>query len=192
MRRRTRWPRPLRPTRHRRRKPLPLPTPPTEVPVQNATAGLAPKFYAKVQLVITDLRAWGYDPIVFETLRTEARQSFLYGFGRRYDDGRGIVTHSQSAEDSWHFYGLATDIVDRVKLWSAPSDFWHVYGTSARRHGLVWGGDWSGDWSSADEKFVDRPHCQWGNGMRRSPSPSAAAIKQAGGYAAIWAAVGAA
>ena len=107
---------------------------------------------------------------VFETLRTDDRQRFLYGFGREYDDGRGVVTNSRTAMDTWHGFGLAVDIVDRAKLWNAPDDFWWVLGTSARRHGLVWGADWNGNWSSADERFMDRPHIQWGNGMRRRPS----------------------
>ena len=42
----------------------------------------------------------GLDAIVAETLRTDERQEFLYGFGRDYDDGRGIVTHSRAAT-SW-------------------------------------------------------------------------------------------
>lgn len=168
-----------------------LPRPPIEVPVTNTTTVLAPQFRAAVERVLADMVAWGYTPRVFETLRTDERQAFLYGFGRQYDDGRGIVTHSATGDDTWHGYGLAADIVCEKKLWSAPADFWHVLGCSARRHGLVWGGDWNGDWSSADERFVDRPHIQWGKPMRRSPSANAIAIRQSHGTSAVWAAVGA-
>lgn len=168
-----------------------LPRPPIEVPVTNTTTVLAPKFRDTVLRVVRDMEAWGYTPRVFETLRTDARQEFLYGFGRRYDDGRGVVTQAETAADTWHGYGLATDIVCAVKLWGAPADFWHVLGCSARRHGLVWGGDWDGDWSSADERFVDRPHIQWGNGMRRSPSANAIAIRATQGGSAVWPLVGA-
>jgi peptidoglycan L-alanyl-D-glutamate endopeptidase CwlK len=165
---------------------LVLPRPLHDVPVQNSLDGLAPLFRDAVLRVVSDLQAWGYDPIVFETLRTNERQSFLYGFGRDYDDGRGIVTHSRTAEDTWHYYGLAVDIISRRKQWGAPPDFWYVLGTSARRHGLVWGGDWNGNGSTEDETFSDRPHMQWGSGMRRSPSPSAAQLRSAGGNAAVW------
>lgn len=169
-----------------------LPKPPREVPVTSTTTLLAPRFRAAVQRVLDDMIAWGYTPMVFETHRTDERQAFLYGFGRDYDDGRGIVTHSATADDTWHGYGLAADIVDSMKLWGAPADFWHVLGCSARRHGLVWGGDWNGDWSSADERFVDRPHIQWGAPMRRSPSARAIQLRNTQGASAVWKEVGAA
>lgn len=162
-----------------------LPTPPREIPVNASLDVLAPAFRARVELVLADMRAWGYTPRVFETLRTNARQNYLYGFGREYDDGRGVVTHSQTVGDTWHGFGLAVDIVCAVKLWGAKPDFWYVLGTSARRHGLVWGGDWNNDWNSADERFMDRPHIQWGN-MRRSPSLNASAILTRGGMIAVW------
>ena len=167
-----------------------LPLPPAEVPVQSNMDGLAPRFRDAVDRVIADMRAWGYTPLVFETLRTNARQSFLYGFGREYDDGRGIVTKSSSADDTWHGYGLAVDIVCSRRRWSAAPDFWHVLGCSARRHGLVWGGDWNGDWSISDETFMDRPHIQWG-AMRRSPSSKAIELNKSGGLVAVWHAVSA-
>lgn len=164
---------------------MPLPKPPREIPVNASLDALAPLFWARIQLVCDDMRAWGYNPRVFETLRTDARQRFIYGFGREYDDGRGIVTHSQTSADTWHGFGLAADIICADRLWNAPVDFWYVLGTSARRHGLVWGGDWNGDWSSADERFMDRPHIQWGN-MRRSPSANASAILARGTMADVW------
>lgn len=169
-----------------------LPKPPAEVPVEASLIHLAPRFREKVDLVCTDMVAWGYDPRVFETLRTDARQSFLHGFGRLYDDGRGIVTHSRTADETWHGFGLAVDIICARRLWSAPPDFWYVLGTSARRHDLVWGADWNSDWSSADERFLDRPHIQWGAPMRRSPSARAVELRRTGGLSAVWAEVGAA
>lgn len=167
-----------------------LPLPPAEVPVQSSMDGLAPFFREAVERVVADLKAWDYTPRVFETLRTTERQAFLYGFGRTYDDGRGIVTHSQTADDTWHGYGLAADIICARLKWNAPLNFWHVLGTSARRHGLVWGGDWNTDWSVSDEKFADRPHIQWG-AMRRSPSAKAVEIRTQGGLIAVWATVAA-
>lgn len=168
-----------------------LPAPPIEVPVIASTSSLAPRFLASVNGVLSDMQAWGYDPMVFETLRTDARQRFLYGFGRTYDDGRGVVTHSQSASETWHGFGLAVDIICRKDRWNAPRDFWEVLGCSSRRRGLVWGGDWNGDWNSGDERFVDRPHIQWGSGMRRSPSANASMLAAAGGLPNVWRTVGA-
>jgi len=82
-----------------------LPLPPAEVPVQSDIALLAPFFREAVKRVVEDMKAWGYTPQVFETMRTADRQAFLHGFGRTYDDGRGVVTYSQSADDTWHGYG---------------------------------------------------------------------------------------
>ena len=169
-----------------------LPKPPAEVPVQRSLDGLAPKFRAAIERVLEQMRDNGHDPFVFETLRTEARQSFIFGFGREYDDGRGIVTHSESAIDTWHGYGLAVDIICRRTLWGASRQFWLSLGAACASEGLVWGADWNGNGRTDDERFVDRPHVQWGNGMRRSPSSRAVALQQQGGNAAVWAAVGAA
>lgn len=169
-----------------------LPRPPAEVPVESSVHLLAPRFREAVGRVVADLRAWTYNPLVFETLRSDARQSFLYGFGRDYDDGRGVVTQSRTAVDTWHGYGLAVDIICADRKWGAPEDFWQVLGVSARRHGLVWGADWNGNWSSGDERFIDRPHIQWGAPMRRSPSPNAAELLRTRGMQAVWAEVGAA
>lgn len=167
-----------------------LPLPPREVPVQSSMDGLAPFFREAVERVVADLKAWDYTPQVFETMRTTERQAFLYGFGRTWDDGRGVVTHSQTADDTWHGYGLAVDIICARLKWNAPLNFWYVLGTSARRHGLVWGGDWNTDWSVSDEKFADRPHIQWG-AMRRSPSAKAVEVRTKGGLIAVWATVAA-
>ena len=154
--------------------------------------GLAPRFREAVERVLERMRADGHDPLVFETLRTEQRQQFIYGFGREYDDGRGVVTHSESAADTWHGYGLAVDIVSASKLWSASKQFWISLGIAVREEGLIWGADWNSNGRSDDERFVDRPHVQWGNGMRRSPSSKAVQLMATGGYQAVWAAVGAA
>ena len=163
-----------------------LPRPPAEIPVDRDLTKLAPAFALSVGRVCADMTAWGYDPLVFEANRTDVRQRFLHGFGRQYDDGRGIVTHSQTALDTWHGFGLAVDIVSRAYLWNADRWFWDTLGLSARRHGLVWGADWNSNGRSDDERFVDRPHIQWGAPMRRSPSSRAAALLQSGGMPAVW------
>jgi hypothetical protein len=109
-----------------------LPPPPKEIPVNRSLDVLAPRFRARVQMVVAGMVGLGLDAYVFETLRTNERQNYLYGFGRRYDDGRGVVTHSIDADESWHHYGLAVDIISESKGWDAPPKFWRVLGETAR------------------------------------------------------------
>lgn len=152
--------------------------PPPEIPVVTSLDGLAPKFRAKVSLLLEIP-----DRLVSESLRSNARQQYLYGFGRAYDDGRGIVTHSQDGDETWHHFGLAVDIVSALHGWDAPDAFWTQLGRDARDLGLSWGGDWHG--------FKDLPHVQSGPPMRQSPSPRAARLFADGGYEAVWREVGA-
>lgn len=151
-------------------------TVPKAVPVDRRLDVLAPAFRRKIDAV---LEAVPYATVA-ETLRTDARQRFLYGFGRDYDDGRGIVTYSDTALDTWHHYGLAADLIHQTKGWEAPMQWWQQLGAAAKAHGLIWGGDWT---------FRDYPHLQWGAPMRRSPSPSAAKLLADGGVEAVWRAV---
>lgn len=170
-----------------------LPAPPPEVPVCRSLDKLAPKFRAKVERAIARMRAAGYDAMVYETTRTRERQLFLYGFGRLYDDGRGIVTHSRTADDTWHFYGLAVDIVSASKLWDASDSFWRTLEGIAEEEGLTSGSDWDRDRTTA-ERFKDAPHVQWFTpGMRRSPSDNAAILaRKDGGVVNVWTLLGAA
>lgn len=164
-----------------------LPLPPREVPVNRNMDALAPRFRAKVERVLARMRAAGFTPMVFEGVRTNERQTFLYGFGRDYDDGRGIVTRAETAADSWHFYGLAVDIVCARKQWDAPSAFWTTLRMIAEEEGLTSGSDWDRD-PSTPERQPDAPHVQWFiPGMFRRPSAHAAELKANGGNAAVWA-----
>lgn len=166
-------------------------TVPAEVAAVRDVNVLAPKFRTALERVLTDLRGLGLDPIVFETLRTDERQAFIYGFGRTYDDGRGIVTYSSEADESWHGFGLAADIISRKDRWNAPLEFWESLGRACEKYGLRWGGDWDGDGDWRDERFTDFPHVQWGPPMRRSPSPRAGRLLALGGPPAVWREVGA-
>jgi len=170
-----------------------LPKPPRDVPVQSTLNGLAPKFRAALLATCDDvLKATGALPSIFETLRTNARQRHIYGFGRTWDDGRGIVTHSRDADESWHWekFGLAADLIHPTLHWGAPAAWWAALGVAAQANGLTWGGDWDGN-AATRETFVDRPHVQFGT-LRRSPSPRARRIVDDQGTAALWAEVGAA
>lgn len=166
-------------------------TVPAEVPVTRDLHVLAPKFRSAVERVLDTMRGLGHDTLVFETLRTHQRQAFLYGFGRDYDDGRGVVTYSADADETWHGYGLAVDIICRRTLWGADVAFWDALGRACQRERLTWGGDWNGDGRTEDETFPDRPHVQWGPPMRRSPSPRASRLMATGGPPAVWREVGA-
>lgn len=151
-----------------------LPDPPTEPTVDTSLVGLAPKFNA----LVVQLLAKNPDFTVAESLRTPERQQWLYGFGRQYDDGRGIVTEEPTNLRSWHGYGLAVDIVSKSKGWSANAGFWNTLGAFARDMGLVWGGDWT--------HFQDRPHIQFGGPMRQAPSQHAIDLYHSAGVEAVW------
>lgn len=170
-----------------------LPAPPREVPVRSSPDDLAPKFRLALDRVLTRMRGEGHDPIVYETFRTDARQEFLYGFGRLYDDGRGVVTHSRTAEDTYHGYGLAADIISKSKHWGAGEGFWESLGRACRAEGLLWGDDWDNDGvrvgPDPDESFSDRPHVQFPK--RRSPSPLAKKLRAEGRQAEVWVLAGA-
>lgn len=161
-----------------------LPNPPAEPRAITTLDGLAPNFRAAILAVIEDMRAGGFDPIIAESLRTDERQAWLFGFGREYDDGRGIVTQAPTGEHSWHRYGLAVDFASLSKGDSAPDLFWRSLGQDAASHGLSWGGAW--------QRFQDRPHVQFGPPMRQAPSSEAARLFTEGGFVSVWHAVGAA
>lgn len=151
-------------------------TVPPEVPVQRSLTLCAPKFASAVTALVAHLNG-GLTEMVFETLRTEARQTFLYGFGRDYDDGRGKVTNARSALYSWHGFGLAVDVVEKdATPWNAPPTFWNAIGDAADATGLTWGGRWS---------KPDLPHVQWG-GCPASPSDADRALFASGGMEAVW------
>lgn len=156
---------------------MPLPKPPAEVPVISRLTVLAPKMQVAVLAIIKEMADAGHNAKVFETLRTPERQAFLYGFGRVYDDGRGIVTKVQDSRKGWHHYGLAVDIVQNDNSpWDAPQAFWQTLGKCAEKHGLTWGGRW---------KFLDLPHSQWA-GCPTSPTALDAALMADDGMEAVW------
>ena len=173
-----------------------LPLPPTEKGAGAARVSsldvLAPGFRRRWLRVDGWMRAGGHEPLVWETVRTNERQIYLYRFGREWDDGRGVVTNVYEADDGWHFYGLALDVICRRRLWKATPSFWRALQTACAQEGLRWGGDWNMNGDCGDERLLDRPHVQFGPPMRVSPSPSAARLYAGGGRQAVWAVVGAA
>ena len=154
-------------------------TVPQEPARQHTLEVCAPQFADAVTATLLDLRNAGFDPIVYETLRTPDRQSWLAGFGRDYDDGRGIVTHALEVWTTWHGFALGADIISESKDWGASDEFWVALGDAAERHGLAWGGRW---------KMRDLPHIQPAV-CRTTPSGHAKALYDSGGYPAVWAAI---
>lgn len=164
-----------------------LPKPPAEVPLCRDVSVLAPKFRAAlIDRVFPKMVAKGWQPIVLETQRSDERARFLYGFGRDYDDGRGIVTNVPTATKGWHFYCLAADVGDQRYPDGAPEKFYHDLGEVAEDAGLTSGSDWNRN-DIADEHFCDEPHVQWWiPGMHVSPTAKAADLYASGGLRAVW------
>lgn len=161
---------------------MPLPKPPEEVPVISRINALAPRMQEAVAAIIKEMADAGHNAKVFETLRTPERQAFLFGFGRTYDDGRGLVTKVSDSRKGWHHFGLAVDIVQNDNSpWDAPQSFWQTLGKCAEKHGLAWGGRW---------KFLDLPHSQWAK-CPTSPTALDIALAQESGIEAVQAKYGA-
>lgn len=157
--------------------PMRLPLPERDVPACKSLDVLAPKFRVALDAVLAEIPS----AKVAETLRTPERQSFLYGFGRDYDDGRGIVTQAPTNLTSWHGYGLGCDIVNVEHEWAAPLSWFTHMGEIAERHGLKWGGRW---------RHPDFPHVQWGL-CKDAPSYVSVGLYTTSGIEAVWRAVGA-
>lgn len=156
-------------------------TVPKEVSAQRTSAGCAPGFVAAVMRTLARLDG-GRTELPFEWLRTAERQAYLYGHGRDYSDGRGIVTRASSALLSWHGFGLAVDVVEKdATPWDAPMSFWQELGEAGEAEGLAWGGRWhTPDW----------PHLQWGV-CPASPTDGDRALFASAGIEAVWARYGA-
>ena len=156
----------------------PLPAPPPELPADTDMLKLAPVFAAKVFDLLHQMERLGHDAVVSEGFRTDERQRFLYGFGREYDDGRGVVTNAEDGRKSWHRYGLAVDIISKSRQWDAHPGFWQDLRDCARILLLTSGADWS---------KPDRPHVQWWcPGMNVTPSEHAWELLQTQGVEAVW------
>ena len=168
-----------------------LPSPPPEVAADADMLKLAPLFAEKVFALLAELRKRGHDPIVREGFRSDERQTYLYGFGRTYDDGRGIVTKAAPAAKSWHRYGVAVDIVSASKGDDAPASFWNALRVAAANLFLTSGDDWDRDGipveDDPDEHLADKPHVQWWvPTMRVTPSDRAWQLLQTQGVEAVW------
>ena len=148
---------------------------------------LAPKFADAVQAAEDEL--WttaGITIFIYETIRTNELAEMYYRLNR---------SNSPNGFYTWHFYGLAVDVVHPTKLWKAWPTWnniaqryeggdvvwWHQVVAAFKKHGCDWGGDWN--------SIKDTPHFQWG---KCNPTPVAAPkLFMTGGVEAVWKAVGA-
>lgn len=135
------------------------------------------------------IRNLSLDVVVFETLRTDELQGIYFAQG---------TSKVRSAQGSWHFFGLAVDVISRGYEWftgAAALSEWpdrttrnevaRLWFTAVanqfKPHGLKWGGDW-------DEP--DMPHIYYGT-LRKSPSDLSRQLYRQGGFKAVWREVGA-
>lgn len=149
--------------------------------VQRSLEGCAPLFGQAVLDAIADCEAAGLDAYVYESLRSDELQRLYYARGRTVIPPHYTVTNARSAQFSWHFFGLAVDVISRKNGWETSGEWRRNTATIFKSHGLAWGGDWP---------HPDLPHFQWG-ACKRSPSDRARELYAEGGLLAVWKAVGA-
>ena len=115
---------------------LPVPQQESEKPNRDLSL-LCPQFLTKLELALGECHGEGHQVYVFEAFRPAKRQEHLYAQGRTAE-GR-LVTRAKPWL-SWHQYGLAADIVFKVKNeWSWDYSFQDVARIMSR-NGLEWGG----------------------------------------------------
>src|SRR6185295_20288503 len=79
---------------------------------------LAPKFKAAVEAAIQECNSvQGLDAMVYEGYRSQELQALYYARGRTIKPPNATVTNAPTNRYSWHGYGLAVDVVHRVKFW---------------------------------------------------------------------------
>lgn len=110
-------------------------------PVQRRMELLARPFRRLLEAALNDLHLAGFNPRVWETLRTPERGAWLAEQGR-----------SKAGHRSMHCYGVAADVICGDHSWRCPRScgFFDALGAAVKARGLTWGGDWG--W--------DRPHVQ--------------------------------
>lgn len=140
---------------------------------QDGLEGLDPAFRLQLEAVLGRLEARGYAPWIYETLRTQERQSWLYASGRTREGTR--VTNVETVGN--HGRGMAADVIDgrphptragqRIGwgTWEGdPGDaqaaemaeeFFAALGEEAEAEGLVWGGRWTLSGGGADQPHVE-------------------------------------
>ena len=117
---------------------------------------LDPSIRPRAERFLAKCRENGVDVVVTETLRTAARQNYLYSLGRTVE-GKIVTNARGTPAESIHQFGLAFDIavkVDGKITWD--SDLYEQVGPWGEEEGLAWGGRW---------KFKDYPHYEYRGGL---------------------------
>jgi peptidoglycan L-alanyl-D-glutamate endopeptidase CwlK len=142
---------------------------------------LAPLFRGAVEAAIAECNSQALHALVYETYRSNELQAIYYARGRTVIPPDQPVTYAMNNLYSWHGYGLAVDVIHRIKQWDAGEEWFQKVAGIFTRHGCRWGGDWL---------QRDLPHFQWAP-CKPSPSPRARELMRTSGVLAVWQAVGA-
>jgi hypothetical protein len=105
----------------------------TETAREYRLEALEPYVAARVKRIIRRMIERGYDPMIFETRRSAARQAWLYSIGRTTEKHRRPVTWTLKSR---HLSGKAADIISRKDMWNAPASFWAALRQEANREGM--------------------------------------------------------
>ena len=140
-----------------------------------------PIFVDRLNKGLLECNNAGYDAFLYEGVRNNDTQSAYYALGRTVIPPMETVTNASDAMHSWHFYGLAGDIISKSKEWDVSFQWMQDVADILKGHGLDWGGLWI---------HPDYPHYQFG-GMKKSPSDEARATYATEGLQGVWKAVGA-
>jgi D-alanyl-D-alanine carboxypeptidase len=108
---------------------------------------LEPVTRKRVRAIIADAKQHGLKLMVFETYRSESRQTDLFNNGATKLKKVGV-----------HHYGLACDLVRDINGEPSWNGDFSLLGTLARHHGLIWGGDWGKP--NIPHSFIDSVHVQ--------------------------------
>lgn len=156
--------------------------------VRRDLSELAPKFQTSIKIAAARCAQEGAPVYIYEVLRTHELAAMYYQLGS---------SKARNGFRTWHFYGLAVDVVHPTKYWSAWPE-WNVRLRKWQGGDIIWwekvvrifkenNCDWGGDWTS----FKDTPHFQW-HLCKPSPSDMAIELYNSGGRQAVWNAVRAA
>jgi hypothetical protein len=108
---------------------------------------LEPETRRRVEAIVADAKTHGLDLMVFETFRSQARQTDLFNAGASKLKSVGV-----------HHYGLACDITRSVGGEPSWSGDFNLLGALAHQHKMLWGGDWGNP--NIPHAFVDSVHVQ--------------------------------
>jgi hypothetical protein len=108
---------------------------------------LEPVTRQRVEAILADAKSHGLELMVYETYRSQARQTQLFKKGA-----------SQLSEVGVHHYGLACDLVRSINGRPSWKGDFSLLGELAYAHGLLWGGDWGTP--GRPHSFIDEYHVQ--------------------------------